>query len=122
MELTFITRVSLHTKKLPLGSVRTIYTERADYYKEGDKWVEYLPEPVEKITFDDQKRVIEFVTYSKGSVERTYINKFDTRGNLTEAITFDSSGSIEFKTDYTYDSKGIRSTHIIYKGNDELFE
>lgn len=122
MELTSINEISLHTTTMPLGSVKAVYTERADYHQEFGRWVEGPRRLEEVFTFNHQGKIVEFTDYEKGFIRRKYTDTFDSNGNLSESIAFNADGSVEYRTIYTNDSLGKRSSFVIYGTDDSLVE
>src|SRR6266404_1268227 len=122
MELTSLNKISLHTKKKPSGSVKAIYTERADHNEERGRWETGPRRPEEKITLNRQGKIVEFINYFQGSFWRKYTNRFDSSGNLIEADTFHADDSIEYRTFYSYDLPGRRSRFVIHKADGSILE
>lgn len=122
MELPSIWKMSVHSNRQPLGSVKIIHTEIADYYEKDEHWVEGPRKPMEDFSSDHQGRLVECIKYDfYGSVQRKYIYKYDSGGRLIGSNSLKADDSLLYRTVYTYDLEST-CTLIVYGADGSIEE
>lgn len=122
MEPPYIWEKGIHTDRPLSGRVKSIHTERADYYDDGGNWVEGLRRPEETFMCDREGRLLQQVQYSldRSSVWRKYLYQYDSAGDLAEVITRDGDGSLVFRAIYSLEVGSWRQS--VYEGDGRLLE
>lgn len=124
MRAPLIWEKALHTDTPVVGRVRTVHTERSDYSKEGDHWVECLRRPEESFAFDRQGRLVEQSSYNTdgSSVRMKKEYHYDVGGRLVEDTSVDADGVLIYRTVYSYDDSFGTCTLKCYDGDGNLNE